>query len=94
MRKRSIEQAAMRTEILEGLQRALDHHYRRLAAAARREWRERFGGKERSDRSVSIRISAPATKTKPRIVPTAGFLSARTKLARAKRKFHFPGFAH
>jgi septal ring factor EnvC (AmiA/AmiB activator) len=92
MRKRSIEQAALRTEILEGLQRALDHHYRRLAAAARREWRERFGGKERTDRSVSIRINTPAKKA--RIVPTAGFLSARTKLARAKRKFHFPGFAH
>ena len=81
----------MRTEILEGLQRALDHHYRRLAAAARREWRERFG-KEPSDRSVSIRINAPAKKA--RLIPTAGFLSARTKLARAKRKFHFPGFAH
>jgi hypothetical protein len=95
MRKRSFEHEAMRCEILEGLQRALDHHYRRFIATAQKQWRERFGGKEPSDASVSVRIRARATKPKARTVSTAGFISARSKLARAKSsKFRFPGFAH
>lgn len=95
MRKRSLEHEAMKFEILESLQRALDHHYRRLVAVARREWRERFSRKEPSDTSVSVRINAPVAKLKVRTVPTAGFISARSKLARAKSsKFRFPGFAH
>lgn len=95
MRKRSVEHEAMKSDILDGLQRTLDYHHRRLLALARRQWLKHFGGTERSDTCASVRIRASSTKPKARPVSTAGFISARSKLARAKSsKFHFPGFAH
>jgi len=91
-RKRSIEHEAMKFEVVESLERAIDRLYLRLLKTAQRRWERGLARKHPSDKCVSVRISTvPAKK---RSVPGAGFLKAGRVTLKDRAKRALPHFAH
>jgi hypothetical protein len=86
----TIEAAAAKFEMVEGLERALDLSYRRLVRAARAEWERRFSRKDPSDACVTVRISASDAQLSA--VRGSGFLKAG-KPAQTKAKLPLPRLA-
>lgn len=75
----AIQAAAIKIELIEGLQRALDRKYRQLLATARRDWERLFANKDRSDACVSVRIHAGELADKLGTLPGCGFLKPRNQ---------------
>ena len=91
-KKRSIEHEAMKYEIVESLERAIDRLYLRLLKTAQRHWERGIARRHPSDKCVSVRIrTAPAKK---RSVPGAGFLKAGKVTLKDRAKRALPHFAH
>jgi hypothetical protein len=93
MRRRDvIQREAIKYEVIEGLERAIDRTYRRLLKTAQRRWESAFAEKDLSDARVSVRIkTAPSKK---RCVPGAGFLKAGKVTLKDRAKRALPHFAH
>ena len=78
-----IRDELLKTEITEGMHRALDKNFERVRENARREWESRFGGNDPSDACVSVRISSSA-QSRLSVIPAAGLLARRARPQSAK----------
>jgi hypothetical protein len=87
----AIQDQMIKFELLEGLQFAIDHSYRRLRETARQEWESRFASNDPSDACVSIRVTAVGSNA--RVARGSGFLTVRAGLIQ-KPKGLLPRFAH
>jgi hypothetical protein len=88
----AIQSEAIKCEMIEGLQHAIDRNYRRLFEAANHQWEQNFAGKDPSDACVSVRISAVDVEARP--VPASGFLPTRKSSGqKTNRKLPLPHFA-
>jgi hypothetical protein len=91
-RKEVIQPKAITSDVVAGLERALDRTYRSLLKTAQRRWEQSFAGKEPSDACVSVRIGAALPEK--RCVRGSGFLKVGKVTLRDRAKRALPHFAH
>ena len=82
----ALQNEAVKSELIEGLQRAIDRNYRRLLDAARADWERLFGGKDPSDACVSVRINSTAAEMSPSTKLRAGYLPKRAETPSGKTR--------
>jgi len=75
--QKSVESAATRIELIDGLQQALDQQYRRFVQAARADWERLFGSKDPSDSCVSVRVETAPIQLRPNWTRGSAFLKSR-----------------
>jgi hypothetical protein len=81
-------------EMTSGLERAVDHNFRRLFETAKNEWEQRFAGNDPSDACVSVKITTGEVQTSRAPVRGSGFVKSAKDSLPAKAKLPLPRFAH